>query len=101
MSKRHRNRERGSNKLNLILTLVVLGMMAFGAIKIVPVYFANYQFQDSLESESRFALTGYPKKSADDVRNDIWNKAKELGIPADKDAIHVELQNGSVDLGLD
>lgn len=101
MSEKHRNGERGSNKLNLILTLVVLGVMAFGAIKIVPVYFANYEFQDSLESESRFALTGYPKKSADDVRNDIWNKAKELGIPADKDAIHVELQNGSVDLGLD
>ena len=101
MSERHRNAERGSNKLNLILTLVVLGMMAFGAIKIVPVYFANYEFQDSLESESRFALTGYPKKSADDVRNDIWNKAKELGIPAEKDAIHVDLQNGSVDLGLD
>jgi len=101
MSERHRNGERGSNKLNLIVTLVVLGMMAFAAIKIVPVYFANYQFQDSLESESRFALTGYPKKNADDVRNDIWNKAKELGIPADKDAIHVELQNGSVDLGLD
>ena len=101
MSERHRNGERGSNKLNLIITLVVLGMMAFAAIKIVPVYFANYEFQDSLESESRFALTGYPKKNADDVRNDIWNKAKELGIPADKDAIHVDLQNGSVDLGLD
>ncbi len=101
MSERHRNGERGSNKLNLIVTLVVLGMMAFAAIKIVPVYFANYQFQDSLESESRFALTGYPKKNADDVRNDIWNKAKELGIPADKDAIRVDLQNGSVDLGLD
>ena len=101
MSERHRNGERGSNKLNLIVTLVVLGMMAFAAIKIVPVYFANYQFQDSLESESRFALTGYPKKNADDVRNDIWNKAKELGIPADKDAIRVDLENGSVDIGLD
>jgi hypothetical protein len=90
-----------SNKLNLIFTLAVLAMMLFAAVKIAPVYFANYQFQDSLESESRFALTGYPKKSADDVRDDIWKKAKELGIPADKDAIHVALDNGSVDLGLD
>ena len=89
------------NKLNLIFTLAVLGAMAFTAIKIVPVYFANYEFQDSLESESRFALTGFPKKTPDDVRNDIWKKAKELGIPADKDAIHVALDNGSVDLGLD
>ncbi len=64
------------SKVNLILTLFVLGAMGFVAIKIVPVYFANYQFQDSIESESRFALTGYPKKTPDDVRNDIWNKAR-------------------------
>jgi hypothetical protein len=96
-----RNGERGGNKLNLIITLMVLGTMVFAAVKIVPVYFANYQFQDSIESESRFALTGYPKKNADDVRNDVWNKAKDLGIPADKDAIHVAMQNGSVEIGLD
>ncbi len=70
-------------------------------VKIVPVYFANYEFQDSIESESRFALTGYPKKTPDDVRNDIWNKAKELGIPAQKDAIKIAMDNGSVDIGLD
>ena len=80
---------------------MVLGAMVFAAAKIVPVYFANYQFQDSIESESRFALTGYPKKSTDDVRNDIWLKAKDLGIPATKDAIRVGMENGSVDIGLD
>jgi hypothetical protein len=96
-----RNGERGGSKLNLIITLVVLGAMAFAAAKIVPVYFANYQFQDSIESESKFALTGYPKKNAEDVRNDVMNKAKELGIPADKDAIHVAMDNGSVAIGLD
>jgi hypothetical protein len=79
----------------------VLGAMAFVAIKIAPVYFANYQFQDSIESESRFALTGYPKKTPDDVRNDIWNKAKELGIPTQKDSIKIAMDNGSVEIGLD
>ena len=80
---------------------VVLGAMSFVAIKVVPVYFANYEIQDSIESESRFALTGYPKKSADDVRNDIWNKAKDLGIPTQRDAVHVAMENGSVEIGLD
>lgn len=101
MIQKQRNRERGGNKLNLLITLAVLGGMIFSAVKIVPVYLANYEFQDSIESESRFALTGYPKKTADDVRNDIWNKAKELGIPAQKDAIRVAMDNGSVDIGLD
>ena len=93
--------ERGGSKLNLIFTLLVLGAMVFAAARVVPVYFANYQFQDSIESESRFALTGYPKKTADDVRNDIFNKAKELGIPAQRDSIQVAMDNGSVAIGLD
>lgn len=101
MVQKQRSGERGGNKLNLLITLAVLGAMIFAAARIVPVYFANYEFQDSIESESRFALTGYPKKTADDVRNDIWNKAKELGIPAQKDAIRVAMDNGSVDIGLD
>jgi hypothetical protein len=101
MAGRNNNRERGGSKANLVFTLVVLGAMAFVAAKIVPVYFANYEIQDSIESESRFALTGYPKKSPDDVRNDIFNKAKDLGIPTQKDAIHVAMDNGSVEIGLD
>jgi hypothetical protein len=96
-----RKNESGSSKLNLVLTLLVLGAMVFTAVKVVPVYFANYQFQDAIESESRFALTGYPKKSVDDIRDDIWRKAQDLGIPAQKDAIQIAVANGSVDIGLD
>ena len=101
MARERKSRERGGSKGSLVLTLLVLGAMAFVAIKIAPVYFANYQFQDSIETESRFALTGYPKKGPEDVREDIWNKVKELGIPAEKDSIKVAMENGSVEIGLD
>lgn len=94
-------KERGSSKLNLIITLLILGSMIFAAAKVVPVYFANYQFQDAIESESRFALTGYPKKSIDDIRDDVWQKAQELSIPAQKDDIQVDVTNGSVTISLD
>jgi hypothetical protein len=93
--------ERGGSRLNLLLTLAVLGAMVFSAVKIVPVYFANYQFQDAIESESRFALTGYPKKGEDDIRQDVWKKAQELGIPVKREDIHVTIAQGSVDIGLD
>jgi hypothetical protein len=96
-----RSRERGGSKLNLIVTLLIMAAMAFVAIRIVPIYFANYQLQDSVESESRFALTGYPKRSIDDIRNDILKKTQELGIPAKPEDIRVEVSNGSVDIGLD
>jgi hypothetical protein len=101
MARQKKTTERGGSKANLILTLFVLGIMGFVAIKICPVYFANYEFQDSIESESRFALTGYPKKTPDDVRNDVWNKAKDLGIPTQKDAIKIAMDSGSVEIGVE
>jgi hypothetical protein len=101
MGRERKSGQRGGSKANLMVTLVAFSALVFTAVKIVPVYFANYQFQDSIESESRFALTGYPTKSADDVRTDIWNKARELGIPASKDAIQVAMENGRVSIGLD
>ena len=96
-----RNPERGGSKLNLLLTLAVLGSLAFIAVKIVPVEVANYQFQDSIESESRFALAGFPKKSVDDIRDDVFKKVQELGIPAKPEDIQITVSNSNVDIGLD
>jgi hypothetical protein len=93
--------EHGGSKLNLLLTVVILGSLIFGGIKLIPPYFANYQLQDAIESESRFALTGYPKKTVDDIRDDVYNKAIDLGVPANKDNIEVDVQNGSVSIGMD
>src|ERR1700734_1504493 len=92
--------QQGGSRANLFVTLVVIGVMLFVAIKIVPVYFANYEFQDSLDSESRYALTGYPHRNEEDVRDDIMKKAQDLGIPAKREAIQVSLGNGRVDISL-
>jgi hypothetical protein len=93
--------ERGGSKMSLLITLFILGVMGFTAVKIVPIYVENYQFQDSIEAESRFALTGYPKKSPDDVRADIFKKAQELDIPVKSEDIRVSITNGSVEIGTD
>lgn len=92
--------ERGGSKLNFLVTVVILGAMGFAAVKIVPAYVANFQFQDAIQTESRFALSAYPKKSVEDIRDDVWKKAQELSIPATRDDIQVMVDNGSVDIGL-
>ena len=94
-------KERGGSRMNLIITLLILGSMVFVGVKVVPVYFANYQFQDAIESESRFALTGYPTKSIEDIRGDVWQKAQELSIPVQKDDIRIDVTNKSVSISLD
>jgi hypothetical protein len=67
--------------------MLVLAAMAFAAFKIVPAYFANYQLQDSMTTEARFAMVN--RKAPNDVQDDIWKKVQELGIPAKKTDIVV------------
>lgn len=90
--------QRGGSKLNLILTLAVVGAMVFTAVKIVPAYFANWQFQDAIETEARFAIAN--KKSEEGIRDDVYKKMQELGIPAKRDDVRVSLAEGLVNISL-
>jgi len=98
---RQRANQRGGSRLSLIVTLAILAAMVFAAVKIVPAYFANFEFQDAINSESQFALTGYPKRSQDDIQEEVYKKAQDLGIPAKKDDIRVIMTSGTVSISLD
>jgi hypothetical protein len=92
--------ERGGSKLNLLLTLLILAAMGISAVKIVPPYVENYQLQDAMNTEAEFALTSYPRKTNDDVRQDIMKQIQDLGIPADPQNLQVEMSGGSVNISL-
>lgn len=72
--------------------------MVFAGVKIVPPYFANWQFQDAIETEARFAIAN--RKAEDDIRADVFKKMQELGIPAKRDDIRVSMQEGLVNISL-
>jgi hypothetical protein len=98
VGKPNRIHERGGSKLNTVLTLLILGFLIFAGVKIVPPYFANYQLQDSMETEARFAIANH--KGDEEIREDIWKKVKELEVPAKKEDIHVGVVQGSVTISL-
>ena len=93
--------EHGGSKLSLLFTLVIVGALIFTAFKIVPVYVVKYQMSDAIETESRFALASYPKKNADDIRNDVLKKAQDVGVPVKREDIQVTVTNLGVDISLD
>jgi hypothetical protein len=99
MGKPYRRPEHGGSKLNTILTLLILGFMVFSGVKVVPAYFANFQLQDAMDTEARFAITS--RKDSEMVRDDIWKKVQELGVPAKRDAIKVGYGQGSVEISID
>ena len=85
--------------MNLFLTVAFLGSMIFAGVKVIPPYFANYQMQDSMETEARFAVSN--RKAEQDIRDDMARKAKELGIPAKPDSLKVAYDGSAVQISMD
>ena len=98
-SRRFGNPERGGSRVKLFLLLVLLGSMIFAGVKILPIYVNNYQMQDAIESEARFAIGN--RLADKDIRDHIWRKVNEIGIPADEDSLKVTANQGAVKISLD
>jgi len=88
------DRQRGAGKLAGLLGILIFAGAIWSAIRIVPAYVNNYQFQDSLQEEARFAISN--RKSADDVVSDVYKKVVEIGLPVQKKDIKVNY--GAVDV---
>lgn len=98
-TRRFRNSERGGSGVKLFFLLILLGAMIFGAVKVVPIYVNNYQMQDAIESEARFAIGN--RLAAKDIRDNVWKKVTEIGIPAQQDDLKVTAGQGTVQISLD
>jgi Domain of unknown function (DUF4845) len=96
---RTRETQRGGSKLNLLITIIIVGSMGFAGYKVIPTYFANFQLQDSMQTEAKFALAN--RESATDIQSDILKKAQELGVPATQDDVIVTSQQGAVSIEVD
>lgn len=96
-----RDGQRGGSKLSFFITIIILGVMAFCAFKLVPTFFANFQLQDAITTEARFATSTYPKKTPDDIRDDVYKKIQELGLPAKKEQVKVTTDGSLVTISLD
>ena len=98
-SRRSRNLQRGGGGVKLFLTLALLAAMIFAGVKILPIYVSNYQMQDAIESEARFAIGN--RLGSKDIRDNIWKKVNDIGIPADQDNLKVTATQGAVQISLD
>jgi hypothetical protein len=98
---RVRDGQRGGGKLNFFITIIILGSLAFCAFKMVPSFFASYQLQDSITTEARFATSTYPRKTPEDIQNDVYKKIQELGLPAKKEDVKVTTDGSLITISLD
>jgi hypothetical protein len=89
----HGAKERGEGKFGLIVGIVVLALGAFFLMNVVPVYFADWELGDRMET----AALGVPNHSGDKVSQEkVWEAVQELELTPylDKDGIRVALAGG-------
>jgi hypothetical protein len=82
--------------MKLVFGILVIVVAIFLGVQLVPVYYANYQFKDAVNTEA--TLETYTTKPEADIRDAIYKKAQEDGIPIEKDQIKVQ-RTGTVGTG--
>ncbi|MGC2196029.1 MAG: hypothetical protein WA628_15235 [Terriglobales bacterium] len=84
--------------IKLILVFGLLGGLVYVGAEVIPPYFANYEFQDTLDSEAR--LGTYSTKGDEVIRDAVFKRAQELELPLTREQIKVQRTgpsgNGSV-----
>jgi hypothetical protein len=83
--------QRGEGKLKAIIYLLILIAAVFVAIKVVPVYVAEYQLKDKITEQARFAVVN--RYSDDQIRDSVFRTIQDLDIPAKKEDVKVAATN--------
>ena len=76
------------NTIKLLLVMGLLGAAVYVGAQVIPPYFANYEFQDTLDNEARMGT--YSTKSDDVIREAVFRRAQELELPLTSQDIKLE-----------
>ena len=83
--------QRGEGQLKAIIYMLVLAAAVYIAVKVVPIYVAEYQLKDKIAEQARFAVVN--RYTEEQVKDIIFKVIQDLDIPAKRDDIKVETTN--------
>ena len=91
--------QRGAGRLKLIIWLLVLCTFGWVCVKVVPVLFASYQFQDTVLSTARLAAV--TRQSDEELKKTIVQAAQDNNLPVTSDEVVVVHRGYSVEISVD
>jgi hypothetical protein len=86
-----KNSQRGEGRIKAIIYTVILAVAVYVAVKVVPIYVAEYQLKDKITEQARFAVVNH--YTEDQVKDILFKVIQDLDIPAKRDDIKVENTN--------
>ena len=81
-----RARVRGAANFGCVVWLAIVALVGYAMYKIVPVKVASSAFADFLQEEASFGSI----KSVQQIQAEILRKAKDEGIPVNKDNLIIK-----------
>jgi hypothetical protein len=87
-------RQRGEGRLKALVYLAFLIVAVLVAIKIVPVYVADYQLKDKMSEQAKFAIVN--RYTQDQIKDNIFRTIQDLDIPATRDDVKVADTNHGI-----
>ncbi len=91
--------QRGGSRLKLIIWLLVVLSFGYVCVKVVPVLFASYKFEDSVQTTARMAPVSH--QTDDDLKKTIVQAAQDNDLPVTADEIQVVHKGYSVEISVE
>ena len=91
--------ERGEGKLKTVITLAIVVLVIYSAVKIVPIYVSEYELSDKMQEQARFAVVN--RYTEDQIRDNIFKVIQDLDIPAKRESIKVVATNSIVKISME
>lgn len=92
-----RNRERGEGRMGAVISLLILVCLIYLGFKYIPVMVNTYSFRDYMEEEARYAAI---RKGDEEIRNRLYERARELTLPVEKSNIQVQRSRSEVTISV-
>jgi hypothetical protein len=91
--------EKGAGYLKPILWTLILASLIYVGVKVIPILFAEYEFQDGMQTIARFAsANGQPPEKVHDA---ILKEAEKDDLPVGKDDVKVTGNHGNIRINVD
>ena len=91
--------EQGEGKLKTVITLAIVVLAIYSAVKIVPIYVSEYELSDKMQEQARYAVVN--RYTEDQIRDNIFKVIQDLDIPAKRESIKVVSTNSIVRISLE
>lgn len=78
--------------MKALFPLILLGVVAYLATRIVPVYVENYELQNYINQVAVQATAHSQLKKPEAIQNQILTKAESLGLPLERRDISVSVE---------